>query len=103
MDAPTPRPEVRDAQESLLNATPFQSAWQSAFVELPFAFAAEVLRFTAQRLQAQSDFFAGLETCHTVPEVMDAQSRFVRNAVGDYGSQTSKIISDIRDTVSKAA
>ncbi len=103
MDAPARGPEARNPQDSSLKATPFQGAWQAAFFELPFAFAAEVLRFSARRLQAQSDFLAGLETCHTVPEVMDAQSRFMRNAVGDYGSQTSKIIGDIRDTVSKAA
>jgi hypothetical protein len=103
MNAPLPGPEARNAQDNSLNAPPFQTAWQSAFFELPLAFAAEALRFTARRLEAQGDFFAGLETCHTVPEVMDAQSRFVRSAVGDYGSQTSKIINDIRDTVSKAA
>lgn len=103
MNAPLPGPEARNAQDNSLNAPPFQTTWQPAFFELPLAFAAEILRFAARRLEAQSDFFAGLETCRTVPEVMDAQSRFVRSAVGDYGSQTSKIINDIRDTVSKAA
>ncbi len=103
MNAPVPGLEARNAQDNSLNAPSFQTAWQSALFDLPLAFAAEALRFAARRLAAQSDFFAGLETCHTVPEVMDAQSRFVRGAVGDYGSQTSKIIDDIRDTVSKAA
>ncbi|MFZ0557685.1 MAG: hypothetical protein WAM55_00135 [Methylovirgula sp.] len=103
MDAPVPGQDARNAQDSSMKAAAFQTGWQSAAFELPLAFIAEILRFTARRLQAQSDFFAGLETCHTVPEVMDAQSRFVRSAVGDYGSQTSKIMTDIRDTVSKAA
>jgi hypothetical protein len=104
MNAPSLGPEARNAQDNFVNATaPLQSAWQRAFFELPLAFFAEALRFAARRLEAQSDFFAGLETCQTLPDVIDAQSRFVRGAVGDYGSETSKIISDIRDTVSKAA
>ncbi len=84
-------------------AAPFQVAWQTTWFELPFAMMAEVLRFTARRLQAQSDFIAGLETCHSFPEVVDAQSRFMRSAVGDYGSQTSKIINDMNKNISKAA
>lgn len=104
MDAPTLGPEARNIQDNFTQAAaPFQSAWQRAFVELPFAAMAEALRFAARRLQAQGDFVAGLETCHTFPEVIDAQSRFVRAAVGDYGSETSKIIDDMRRTVAKAA
>jgi hypothetical protein len=104
MDAQTVRPEARNIQDNLVNATaPFQAAWQRVFLELPFAIVSETLQFAARRLQAQSDFIAGLETCHTVPEVIDAQSRFVRTAVGDYGSETSRIISDVRSSVSKAA
>lgn len=104
MDAPVLGPETRNVQDNLIKATaPFQTAWQIAFFEIPFAMLAEALRFAARRLQAQSDFIAGLETCHSVPEVIDAQSCFVRSAVGDYGSQTSKMISDMRKTVSQAA
>ncbi|HLH11281.1 MAG TPA: hypothetical protein VKV77_05300 [Methylovirgula sp.] len=95
---------ARNLQDNLNEAAaPLQVAWQRTWFELPFAMFAEVLRFSARRLQAQGDFIAGLETCHSVPEVIDAQSQFVRAAVGDYGSQTSKIISDMRRTVSKAA
>ncbi len=104
MDAPALGPEPHNIQDNLMQtAAPFQAAWQRAWFELPFAMFAEVLRFTARRLQAQSDFIAGLETCHTVPEVIDAQSHFVRTAVGDYGSETSKIINDMRKNLSKAA
>jgi hypothetical protein len=104
MDAQTLRPEAKDVQDNLMKAAaPLQAAWQRIFLELPFSIATESLRFAARRLQAQSDFIAGLETCHTVPEVIDTQSRFVRAAVGDYGTETSKIISDVRDRVSKAA
>jgi hypothetical protein len=104
MDAQVLGPEARNVQDKLMQtAAPFQAAWQRTWLELPFAIFAESLRFAARRLEAQSDFVAGLEACHTVPEVIDAQSRFVRAAVGDYGSETSKIISDVRNTVSKAA
>jgi hypothetical protein len=104
MDSPALGPEARNIQDNFMKAAaPFQAAWQRLFLELPFAILAETLRFAARRLQAQSDFIAGLETCHTVPEVIDAQSRFVRTAVGDYGSETSKIISDMGKSVSEAA
>jgi len=103
MDTPVLGPEARNVQDNFVKATaPFQAAWQHAF-EFPLALTAEALRFAARRLQAQSDFFAGLENCQTVPEVMDAQSHFMRGAVGDYGSETSKIINDLHDTISKAA
>jgi hypothetical protein len=104
MDAQALEHEARNAQDRLTKAAaPLQAAWQRLFLELPFAILCETMRFAARRLQAQSDFIAGLETCHSVPEVIDSQSRFVRSAVGDYGSETSKIINDVRDTVSKAA
>jgi len=38
-----------------------------------------------------------------VPEVMDVQSKFVRTAVDEYGTKTSKIMQDVRSTVGKAA
>ncbi len=104
MDAPMFGPEARNVQDNFVKAAaPFQAAWQSTWFELPLSTIAEILAFTARRFQAQSDFIAGLETCHSVPEVIDAQARFVRTAVGDYGSETSKIMSDMRKNVSKAA
>lgn len=104
MDAPAIGPKAGYMEESFVKAAaPFQIAWKRAWFDLPFTFASEALRFAAQRLQAQGDFLASLETCQTVPEVIDAQSRFVRTAVGDYGSETSKIIEDVRRSVSKAA
>lgn len=104
MDAPALGPEARNVQDDFVKAAaPFQAAWQSTWFELPLATIAEILAFTARRFQAQSDFIAGLERCHSVPEVIDAQARFVRNAVGDYGSETTKIMSDMRKNVSKAA
>jgi hypothetical protein len=104
MAAPVVGPEAKQVQDKFLTAVaPFQAAWRQAFFEIPFAFASGALKFAAQRLQAQSDFIASLKTCQSVPEVIDAQSRFVRIAVGDYGSETSKIIDDMRKSVSKAA
>lgn len=104
MDMPASVSAVRSLQEDLLKGTvPFQEAWQRSFFWLPLTFLAEALRFSARRLQAQSDFIAGLEACNSVPEVIEAQSRFVRAAVGDYGTQTSKIVDDMRKTVSQAA
>lgn len=103
MDAPAIGFDAKDIQNTMLKAAgPFQAAWKHAF-ELPLALTSEALRFAALRFQAQSDFFASLEGCHTVSDVLEAQSQFVRNAVDDYGTETSKVMSDMRKSVSLAA
>lgn len=89
--------------EVLKTAVPFQAAWQKAFVDLPLALFSETIRFAGQRLQAQGDFIASLRTCHSVPEMMEAQSHFVRATVDEYGAETNKIMENVRTTMSKAA
>ena len=96
--------ETTQIQRNVLEAAaPIQAAWRTAFFDLPLALLSETIRFSGQRLQAQGDFLAILRTCHTVPEVMDAQSRFMRATVDEYGAETSKIMEDVRTTMSKAA
>ncbi len=96
--------ETTQIQEDVLKAAvPFQTAWRKAFFDLPLAVYSEAIRFAGQKLQAQGDFLASLRACRTVPEVMDAQSRFVRAAVDEYGAETSKIMEDVRTTMSKAS
>ena len=96
--------EATELQDNVLKAVaPFQAAWQKAFFDLPLTLFSETIRFAGQRLQAQGDFIASLRTCHTVPEAMEAQSRFVRATVDEYGVETSKIMEEVRTTVNKAA
>lgn len=104
MDEQTMESETARVQEDVLKmAAPLQTAWRKACFDLPLAMFSEAMRFAGQRLQAQGEFLASLRTCQTVPEVMEAQSAFVRTAVDEYGVETSKIMDDVRSTMSKAA
>lgn len=102
MDEHVTGPETAQIQQDVLKvAVPFQAAWRNAFFDLPLAVYSEAVRFAGQRLQAQGEFLASLRSCRTVPEVIEAQSRFVRTAVDEYGAETSKIMEDVRATMSK--
>lgn len=104
MDEQNFESEAARVQENLMTMGPaLQGSWHKLCYDLPLTVASEWLRFAAQRLQAQGEFLANLRTCQTVPEVMEAQSKFVRTAVDEYGAETSKIMEDVRSTMSKAA
>ena len=90
-------------EEAMEMAAPLQAAWRKAYLELPLTILSESLRFFGQRLQAQGEFIASLTSCKTMPDVMEAQSQFMRTAVTDYGAETTKIMEDVRSSVSKAA
>ncbi len=94
---------MRVQEDMLKMAAPLQNAWRKLCFDLPLTVLSEGFRFASQRLQAQGEFVASLRTCRTVPEVMEAQSQFVRAAVDEYGTETSKIMDDVRSTISKAA
>lgn len=89
--------------EALQMAAPLQNAWRKACVDLPLAMLSESLHFFSHRLEAQSQFIASLTSCKTMPEMIEVQSQFMRTAVNDYGSETSKIMDDMRSTMNKAA
>lgn len=92
------------SQEEALHMTaPLQAAWRKACVDLPLTMLSETLHFFGQRLEAQSQLVADLTSCKSMPEVIEVQSQFMRTAVNDYGSGTSKIMDDVRSTMNKAA
>lgn len=104
MDMHTMGSESGQAQEDILQTVaPLLAAWQKACFDLPLAVLAETLRFAGQRLQAHGDFLANLRSCRSVPDIVDAQSEFMRAAADDYGTQTGEIIDDIRLNVDRAA
>ena len=103
MDERTIRSQSGHVQEEALKmAAPLQTAWKKVYFDLPLAMLSEAMRFTGQRLQAQSDFFASLKNCRTVPEVVDAQSTFVRTAADEYGVETGKVAKDVRSVVNRS-
>ncbi len=84
-------------------AAPLQAAWRKACIDLPLTMLSETLHFFGHRLEAQSQFISSLTSCKSMPEVIEVQSQFMRTAVNDYGSGTSKIMDDVRSTMNKAA
>jgi hypothetical protein len=89
--------------EALQMAAPLQNAWRKACVDLPLTVLSETLHFLGHRLEAQSQLVASLTSCKSMPEMIEVQSRFVRTAVNDYSSETSRIMDDVRSTMNKAA
>ncbi len=91
--------EIHDAQNKFLAAaTPFQEVWRQTLVEWPVVVASESLRFAAHRLRAHSDYFGKLQSCGSVPEIIEAHSSFVRGAFDDYGAEASKVIKNVTRT-----
>ncbi|HEY0145109.1 MAG TPA: phasin family protein [Methylovirgula sp.] len=87
--------EIQNAQSSLFSATaPLHDVWRQTWIEWPVALASESLRFAAHRLRAHSDFYGKIQNCGSVPEFIEAQSKFVRSAFDDYGTEATKVIKD---------
>jgi Phasin protein len=94
---------IPSQEEALQMAAPLQTAWRKSCIDLPLTVLSETLHFFGQRLEAQSQLVASLTSCKSMPEMIEVQSQFMRTAVNDYGSETSKIMGDVRSTMNKAA
>jgi hypothetical protein len=86
--------EIQNVQDKLFSATaPLQEVWRQTWIDWPVALASESLRFAAHRLRAHSDFYGKIHTC-SVPEFIEAQSKFIRSAFDDYGTEATKVMKD---------
>jgi hypothetical protein len=81
---------------------PMQLMWKSTFLEVPLTVMSESLRFVGRRLEAQSQYFATLNRCHSIPEFIETQSEFSRKAFSDYGAEAGRIMDSLRAKGSKA-
>ncbi len=87
--------EIQNVQNRFLSATaPLHDVWHQAWVGWPVALASQSLRFAAHRLSAHSDFYGKIRSCGSVPEFFEAQSKFMRSAFDDYGTEATKVIND---------
>lgn len=82
-------------------AEPIINFWRSTIVDLPAAITADTLKFTAQRLHSQADYFSRVQNCGTIPEVIRLNALFVQQAVSEYGTEAQKFMTDVRDTLLK--
>jgi hypothetical protein len=102
MDTSTIEREAKVARDDAMKLTaPLQTFWKMTFFDMPLAVASESMRFFGSRLQAHGDHLASLNSCRSVPEILDMQSHFVRHTVDVYGQETSKIIKDVRSTANE--
>ncbi len=95
METQAIRSEIRNVQNTLFSATaPLQDVWHQTWIEWPVALASESLRFSAHRLRAHSDFYGKIQSCASVPEFFEAQSKFMHSAFDDYGTEVTKVVKD---------
>ncbi len=95
MDMQATNSEIQSAQNKFFSATaPLHDVWRRTCIEWPVALASESLRFAAHRLRAHSDFYGKIQSCGSVPEFIEAQSKFMRGAFDDYGTEATKVIND---------
>ncbi len=88
--------------EAVRLTAPFRTFWKVTFFDLPLTVLSESMRFAGRRLHAHADHFASLNSCQSVPEMIEAQAQFIRNAVAEFGQETGKIMEDVRGTMSEA-
>ncbi|AWN42783.1 hypothetical protein [Methylobacterium durans] len=63
--------------------------WRAFAVDLPLRLAAETLRFTGHRLQAQADHLAALAGCGSLMDAVELQVAFLTKGVADYQEATT--------------
>jgi hypothetical protein len=103
MDTSPIEHDTKTMQDAAIRLTaPFQTLWKVTLFDLPLAVLSESLRFTGRRLQAHADHLESLNSCQSVPEIIEAQSHFVRGAVSEFGQDTGKIMEDVRGTMNEA-
>lgn len=71
------------------------TTWRSIAVDLPLRVAAEAMRFTGRRLQAQADHLAAMTRCGSLKAVVDLQATFLRQGVADYQTEATTLSHDV--------
>ena len=78
--------------------------WRAFAVDLPLRLAAEALRFTSHRLQAQADHLAALAGCGSLKDAVELQATFLSKGVADYQEEATTLTHDITEVaLAKAA
>jgi hypothetical protein len=72
-------------------AKPIVNLWRNGVVDFPVTIAADTLKFAARRLQSQGDYLASVRHCASVPEVLDLNAQFMRQAVDEYRAETERL------------
>jgi hypothetical protein len=52
---------------------------------------ADTLKFAARRLQSQGDYLASVPHCASVPEMLNLNAQFMRQAVDEYRAEAERL------------
>lgn len=78
--------------------------WRAFAVDLPLRIAAETMRFTGHRLQAQADHLAALAGCGSLKDAVELQTAFLTKGVADYKTEATTLSHDVTEAAfAKAA
>jgi hypothetical protein len=80
------------------------NAWRTLAIDLPLRLAAETMRFTGRRLQAQADHLAALARCGSLKDAVELQTTFATKGLSDYRMEATTLSQDVtRAAFPKAA
>jgi hypothetical protein len=80
------------------------TVWHALVIDLPLRLAAEAMRFTGRRLQAQAEHLTALARCGSLEDAVTLQTTFVTKGVSDYRSEASSLSHEVAQTAfAKAA
>jgi hypothetical protein len=101
MRAERRHPAYDDARNeaAVMMSEPIFATYKTYLVDLPLTVANEALRFAAHRLQEQAKLAQALTSCKSFAEVGEAQSQFIRAAIGDYRKEAGALVHRARDMV----
>ncbi|MET0367667.1 MAG: phasin family protein [Methylobacterium sp.] len=74
------------------------NAWHTVIFGLPLRLAAETVRFTGRRLQAQADHLAALAQCGSLKDAVSLQTAFVTKGVSDYRDEAATLSQNVTET-----
>ena len=83
-----------------ITIAPFAAAYKAYFFDLPLTMTSETLRFAGHRLDEQARLLSKLSGCKTLSEVAEAQSDFLKDAVGEYRKEADTLVHRAKETVS---
>ena len=80
------------------------NTWRAFTLGLPLRLAAETIRFTSRRLQAQADHLAALAGCSSLNDALNVQTAFVTKGMADCRKEATTLSHDVTETAfAKAA
>ncbi|HTV32095.1 MAG TPA: hypothetical protein VME69_03210 [Methylocella sp.] len=77
-------------------AAPIVDLWRTTVIDLPTSIARETLSFASHRVQSQRDYLARAPRCATISDVIDLNSRFMLQAVNDYGTEVERFMENVQ-------